>query len=96
MSPQLSFVQSTVNSVIRSIMGQLRRLMIVFMVGVLVLTATACSQPDTTASQPVPKATEADVNRAQGNLSDQETDVDVLSQQGESRARVSGDRSMSQ
>lgn len=73
------------------IMSRLRRLAIVFIAGILVLSATACSTPDTTASRPVPEATEAAVQRAQGNLSDQEIDMDVLSKQGESRARVSGD-----
>ncbi|MGB3296845.1 MAG: hypothetical protein WBA76_01155 [Phormidesmis sp.] len=79
------------NVPIRRIISQLRRIAIIFVAGILVLSATACSTPDTTASRPVPEATEADVQRAQGNLSDQEIDMDVLSQQGESRARVSSD-----
>ncbi len=73
------------------IMSRLRRLAIVFIAGLLVLSATACSTPDTTAAQPVPDATEAAVKKAQGHLSDQEINMDVLSKQGESRARVSGD-----
>lgn len=76
---------------LRQIISRLRRMAIVFIAGILVLSATACSTPDTTASRPVPDATEAAVERARGNLSDQEIDMDVLSQQGESRARVSGD-----
>lgn len=63
----------------------------VLVAGVLMLVTTACSQPDITASQPpVPEATEAAVDRAQDNLSDQAIDEDVLSRQGESRARQSG------
>ena len=73
------------------IMSRLRRLAVVLITGLLVLSVTACSTPDTTASRPVPDATEAAVAKAQGHLSDQEIDMDVLSQQGESRARVSGD-----
>lgn len=82
---------------------QMRKLLIVFLAGVLVLTATACSQADTTAlspadaqnrqansAQPVTEATEAAIDRAQGNLSDQAVDKDVLSKQGVSRARQSG------
>ncbi len=82
---------------------QMRKLLIVFLAGVLVITATACSQADTTAispsqaqnrqadaAQPVTEATEAAIERAQGNLSDQAVDEDVLSKQGTSRARQSG------
>ncbi len=72
-------------------LSKLRSLAMVLVAGVLMLVTTACSQPDITASQPpVPEATEAAVDRAQGNLSDQAIDEDVLSQQGESRARQSG------
>lgn len=73
----------------------LRRLGIVLSVSLLWMT-TACAQPNTTASAkanqpsvPVPEKTEAAVERARGNLSDHAVDEDVLSQQGESRARQS-------
>lgn len=66
----------------------LRRITIVFIVGLVVLVTTACSPADTTAStSSVPETTEAAVDRAQSNLSDQAIDEDVLSRQGESRAR---------
>ncbi|MGC1308049.1 MAG: hypothetical protein WA885_12545 [Phormidesmis sp.] len=68
---------------------KLRRLAIVFVAGMIMLVTTACSQPDTTARN-VPDASQAAVERAQGNLSDQAIDEDVLSQQGASRARESG------
>lgn len=71
-------------------LSKLRSLAIVLVAGVLMLVTTACNQPDMTASQPpVPDTTEAAVDRAQDNLSDQAIDEDVLSQQGESRARQS-------
>lgn len=66
----------------------LRRIAIIFIAGLTLVVTTACSPADTTASTGgVPEATEAAVNRAQSNLSDQAVDEDVLSQQGESRAR---------
>lgn len=70
----------------------LRRLGIVLAASLLWVT-TACTQANTTANQPfaqqVPEKTEAAVERARGNLSDQAVDENVLSQQGESRARQS-------
>lgn len=72
-------------------LSKLRSLAMVLVASVLMLVTTACSQPDVTASQPpVPNTTEAAVDRAQDNLSDQAIDEEVLSQQGESRARQSG------
>lgn len=67
----------------------LRRIAIVFIAGLTLMITTACSPADTTASTDtsVPEATEAAVERAQANLSDQDIDENVLSQQGESRAR---------
>lgn len=87
-------ISSAVSNCLEGI--SLRRLGIVLAAGLLWVT-TACAQPDTTASakanQPsalqVPEKTEAAVERARGNLSDQAVDEDVLSQQGESRARQS-------
>ena len=71
-----------------SVFFALRRIAIVFVAGLTLMVATACSPTDTTALNPdVPEATEAAVNRAQSNLSSQTIDEDVLSQQGESRAR---------
>ena len=68
--------------------SSLRRIAIVFIAGLMLLVTTACSPADTTASnRSAPNATEAAVDRAQSNLSDQAIDEDVLSQQGESRAR---------
>ena len=70
--------------------GRLQRLLVLLFAGLLILLTTACSPADTTASQmDVPEATPADVQRAQGNLSDEAVDVDVLSQQGPSQARRS-------
>ncbi len=73
--------------------NQLRRSLVVFLAGVLVLTATACSQPDTTAQapsgQPVTEATEAALDRAQSNMSDTAVDENVLSQQSPSQAKRS-------
>ena len=65
----------------------LRRIAIVFIAGLMLLVTTACSPADTTASNGVTGATEAAVDRAQDNLSDQAVNEDVLSRQGESRAR---------
>lgn len=70
-------------------LAQLRRIAIVFVAGILMLTATACNQPSITASQSVPEATAADVDRAQSNISDDAINEDVLAKQGESRARQS-------
>ena len=71
-----------------SVFFVLRRVAIVFVAGLTLMVATACSPADTTAlNASVPEASEAAVNRAQSNLSDQAIDEDVLSQQGESRAR---------
>lgn len=70
-------------------LAQLRRLAIVFIAGILMLTTTACNQPSITASQPVPEATAADVERARSNMSDDAVNEDVLAKQGESRARQS-------
>ncbi len=67
-------------------LAQLRRLVVVFVAGVLLMATTACSQPDMSA-QSVPEATAADVDRAQSNISDQAINEDVLAKQGESRAR---------
>ena len=78
-----SFLQA-----VRSIsLGQMRRLLIVFVAGILLMATTACSQPDVTAGQPVPEATAADVDRAQSNLSDDAVNEDILAKQGVSRAR---------
>lgn len=70
---------------------RLRRLAVVLIAGCLMLVATACTPSDTTASgqMDVPDATQADVERAQSNLSDEAVDEDVLSQQGASQARRS-------
>ena len=67
----------------------LRRIAIIFVAGLTLMVTTACSPADTTASVDagVPEATEAAVIRAQSNLNDKAIDEDVLSQQGESRAR---------
>ena len=74
-----------------SAFSTLRRIAIVFIAALTLMVTTACSQADTTASldsdMPVPEASEAAVKRAQSNLSDQAIDEDVLSKQGESRAR---------
>ncbi len=70
-------------------LAQLRRIVIVFIAGILMLTATACNQPSMTANQSVPEATAADVDRARGNMSDDAVDENVLAKQGESRARQS-------
>lgn len=71
-----------------STLSSLRRIVIVFIAGLMLLVTTACSQADTTASETaVPEATEAAVNRAQSNMSDEAIDEDVLSRQGPSRAR---------
>ena len=74
--------------------GRLRRLVIVFIAGILLMATTACSQPDVTAGQPVPEATAADVERAQSNMSDDPINEDVLAKQGESRARQSDGAAM--
>lgn len=69
-----------------------KRLMVTLLASVFMLvTATACTPTDTAAtpSQPVPEASQADVDRAQGNLSDEAINEDVLSKQGPSRARQS-------
>lgn len=72
-------------------MKQLRQLLIVFLAGILVLTATACSQTDTTAqapsSQPVTEATEAAIDRARSNMSDDAIDENILSKQSPSQAQ---------
>ncbi len=70
---------------------RLRRFAVALVAGLMILlTTTACTPSDTTASQmDVPEATAADVQRAQGNLSDKAVDEDVLSQQGPSQARRS-------
>jgi len=76
----------------RSILfDRVRRLALVLVVGLLMLMmTTACTPADTTATQmDVPEATPADVERAQGNLSDEAINEDVLSQQGPSQARRS-------
>lgn len=74
-----------------SAFSALRRIAIVFIAGLTLMITTACSPADTTASvdtnASVPEASEAAIKRAQSNLSDQAIDEDVLSQQGESRAR---------
>lgn len=71
-----------------SVFFVMRRIAVVFVAGLTLMVATACSPADTTALNPnVPEATEAAVERAQSNLSDQAVDEDVLSRQGESRAR---------
>ncbi|MGB3766471.1 MAG: hypothetical protein WA947_07925 [Phormidesmis sp.] len=73
-----------------SAFATLRRIAIVFIAGLTLMVTTACSQADTTASvdpAAVPEASEAAVIRAKSNLSDDTIDEDVLSQQGESRAR---------
>ncbi|PZO17344.1 MAG: hypothetical protein DCF25_11150 [Leptolyngbya foveolarum] len=74
-----------------SVFSTLRRIAIVFIAGLTLMITTACSPADTTASvdanTSVPEASEAAINRAQSNLSDKAIDEDVLSQQGESRAR---------
>ena len=59
------------------------------------LSTTAC-QPDTRASMSIHEASQADVQRAQGNMSDQAIDEDVLSQQGESLLRQNNVHSNSQ
>ena len=70
---------------------QIRQSLIIFLAGILVITATACSQADTTAqatsNYPVPEATEAAVDRAQSNVSDKDVDENVLSQQSPSQAK---------
>ncbi len=91
-------LSNTISSVISACLEgfSIRRLGIVLAAGLLWAT-TACTQPDTMASakanqpsaQQVPEKTEAAVERARGNLSDQAVDEDVLSQQGVSRARQS-------
>ena len=72
-----------------SMFNRLRRIAIVFIAGLTLMVTTACSPADTAASTDaaVPEASEAAVIRAQSNLSDKAVDEDVLSQQGESRAR---------
>ncbi len=99
MTTHLNAVNLAIRPAVRSVLSQLRRVLVIFIAATMVLTITACSQPDTTASRTipskgVPEATEADVQRAKGNLSDETIDPDVLSQQGESRARVSNDGAM--
>ncbi|MGB3294128.1 MAG: hypothetical protein WBB01_14165 [Phormidesmis sp.] len=68
-------------------LAQLRRLIMVFVAGILLMTATACNQPNVGAGQPVPEATAADVDRARSNMSDDAINEDILAKQGESRAR---------
>lgn len=71
-----------------SAFSTLRRLAIIFVAGLTLMVTTACSPTDTTAlNTDVPEPTEAAVDRAQSNLSDQAIDENVLSRQGESRAR---------
>ncbi len=94
----MNSLPNTISSVISACLEgfSIRRLGIVLAAGLLWVT-TACAQPNTMASakanqpsaQQVPEKTEAAVERARENLSDQAVNEDVLSQQGVSRARQS-------
>lgn len=75
---------------------RLKRMVVVLFTGVFMLVTTAACTPtdatDTAAmtnNQPVPEASQADIERAQGNLSDEAVNEDTLSKQGPSRARQS-------
>ena len=72
-------------------LNRLKRIAVMLFASLFMFVTTACAPADTTAisSQPVPEASQADVERAQGNLSDEAVSADTLSKQGPSRARVS-------
>lgn len=72
--------------------ADLKRIAAVLLASAFMLVTTACSPADVDASssaQPVPEASQADIERAQGNLSEEAVNEDVLSKQGPSRARQS-------